>query len=164
MSKYIFNLKELFNKKSLIKSINKLKGELIPGRKIYFRKVSEFSVKIWSKSMKAFGSLNLRNQAIIVIILVIVSFSLGFSFGKNKTSGQFSSNYSSRIQENKCDIELWKRVNIECRGDANCAGRTYREASGGDVKGGLDCIQMSLKNKISTFKKNEKSSEYNFLK
>ena len=121
--------------KSIIKEISNNKNV-----KLFFESLKRF----WSKCMKSFTALNLRNQAITVFILLIISFYSGLLFGNINTSSKGEGG-TQKVQTGKCDTALWRQVNIQCRGDSSCAGRTYREASGGDISGGLDCATSAYK-------------------
>tara|TARA_B100000886_G_scaffold299061_1_gene227450 strand:+ start:202 stop:600 length:399 start_codon:yes stop_codon:yes gene_type:complete len=111
----------------------------------------ESSKRFWAKCMKSFTALNLRNQAFTVFILLIISFYSGFLFGNINTSSKGAGG-TQKVQKGKCDKALWRQVNIQCRGDASCAGRVYREASGGDISGGLDCANSAFKKKMEFIK------------
>ena len=132
MNKFKSKIKEISNNKNV---------------KLFFESLKRF----WSKCMKSFTALNLRNQAITVFIFLIISFYSGFLFGNINTSSKGAGG-TQQVQRGKCNKALWRQVNIQCRGDASCAGRTYREASGGDISGGLDCATSAFKNKMEFIK------------
>ena len=106
-------------------------------------------------------------------ILLALSFLLGCSSGNNNnlieetnkteetknTEGKIEIKEKSQSVSNSekttsssptCNWNLWQEANSRCLGDSNCAARTYREMSGGDIKGGMDCV-------ISTYKKKMES-------
>ena len=157
MEKPQSKIKEIANKKVIKKIVRKSKNQIFPFIKKNMKVCFDLLVRFWSKCMKSFAKFNLRNKAITAFSLFALSFFIGFLFGNNNNISsdnyvkptQSNSVNSQQIQKGKCDLALWRQANIVCKGDARCAGKTYREASAGDISGGLDCITKSMGNKMN---------------